>query len=94
MQIIEVKNQQSLLDIAIEHIGDVAAILPIAEANNLALSQHIPPGTHLTIDVTKTVKKVTNIFYQNKYSPASQIMIPPVLGIEEFVIGIDAQILY
>jgi hypothetical protein len=93
MQTIEVKNQQSLLDIAIEHIGDVAAMLPIAEANNLALSQIIPPGTRLTIDATKTTKTVTNIFRQNNFSPASQIPQPPIYGIEEFVIGIDAQIL-
>lgn len=89
MRSINPKNRQSILDIAIEHSGDVAAALDICKQNNISLTQ-IPIHNLQIGDVINA--KITQIFIQENYSPATGIAFPTG-GIEQYIIGIDAQII-
>lgn len=78
------------MDIAIEHCGDAAAALDICIDNNILLTQ-MPTASLQIGDVRNP--KITQLFVSNNYSPATGIVFSPALGIEEFIVGVDAQIL-
>lgn len=71
MRTIKVKEGQSLLDIAIEHCGDVSAAPLIAEINAYAYVNDKPDtGADLIIpDIIN--KHIVNNFTQRGVSPAS-----------------------
>ena len=44
-----VSSGQSLLDICLQELGSVAAAFDLADANNLAITDHLTPGQQLTL---------------------------------------------
>ena len=76
MRIIKVQLGQSLLDIALQYCGDIAAALDIAALNNLPLCDQLAPNTELQVpDIVN--KKVVNHFIEHNHSPASYIIAQP-----------------
>jgi len=60
----KVKQNQSVLDLAIEHGGDITSSFELAKQNNLQVDAVIAPGTELDIhevinpSVSKQFKKI------------------------------------
>lgn len=90
--IIKVLNNQSFLDIAVQHTGSVINAFPIAVANNMSVSEELIPGT--VLQVPESVEYDTEIkdYYQSKgLKPASKIedekiAIIPLSGINYWII--------
>ena len=49
-----VKNNQSLIDVAIEHLGSAELAIDIALLNGISLTDALEPGTSLLLPETKT----------------------------------------
>lgn len=84
---IPVLHNQSFLDIAIQHTGNVLNAFNLARANNRSIAESIPAGT--LIDVPDATIKNTDIlaYYQSqRIRPATEIQpdlieIRPLSGI-------------
>ena len=71
---IEVKAGQDLLDVAVQYTGYAYNAYPIADANELAITDDLAGGEFIKIpDDLITDIKVTNHFVQNGLQPASAI---------------------
>lgn len=72
MPIIKVKEGQTLLDIAVQYLGDASKAFEIAITNGLNFSDDLVIGTELIVgDVAVDKKKVVKIFSENNLIPAS-----------------------
>lgn len=74
MEIIKISEGQTLIDIAIQYLGDASLIFELAEINNIEITENLIPGTSLliikpNIDKTKMIAQ----FKANKTIPASAL---------------------
>lgn len=77
MKEITVISNQSLFDIAIQECGTVSAVLDIAMANNISITQELIPGQKIKIPLTDKVNKdVINYFKGKRQAIATQSFIP------------------
>lgn len=60
----EVKHNQSLLDFAIQHSGNLASVLDYAFLNGLSISDDLTPGAKLSVP-ENTVKDIDIVNYYN-----------------------------
>lgn len=92
-----VLHNQSLLDIAIQHTGSVANVFLIAQANGLAVSDEITPGTDLIIPDTVVLDTDIKTYYTSRaIQPATALTTiiddntePSLEGIGYWIIGDD-----
>lgn len=76
MQTIQVKNGQSLFDIAVQYCGSVSAVSSIVKFNNLSFTEDLVEGQKLFVpDITNI--KVVNDFLNEAFSPANDINLEP-----------------
>lgn len=73
MAIIEVKDNQSLADVAVQYLGDSAAVSDIARLNNISVSDTLMPGQILQLPDAVRNKKVVNYYAKRGLVPASGI---------------------
>jgi len=65
-------SNQSLFDIAIQECGTVSAVMDIAMANNVSITQELIPGQSIKIPITdKLNKDVINYFKGKRQSIAT-----------------------
>lgn len=90
MQVVVLHNQ-SLLDIAIQHIGNVENAFAIAVANGLSVTSEVIVGTALMIPTeAKKENDVWNYYQAKKIQPAtcaSTAQVPAGKGIGWMQIG-------
>lgn len=91
----EVKQGQSLFDIAIELTGDVENIFLIAMANNISITDALESKAKIKI-IGNEKTKIVNIFNQLHY-PATAIsatdtIVPQLEGIDYWAIQLDFQV--
>ncbi len=92
-----VLHNQSLLDIAIQWTGSVANVFLIAQANGLAVSDEITPGTDLIIPDTVVLDTdIKNYYTSRAIQPATALTTiiddntePSPEGIGYWIIGDD-----
>lgn len=85
---ITVRNNQSLLDIAIQYKGTVEAAFAIALANNISLTDDLMTGQELIIPHTKFYNKLILDNYQGKgFLPATAVTDDYVNKIDDPGIG-------
>ena len=53
MNSVIVRDGQSLLDICLQELGDVAAAFELADANGLAITDQLTPGQRLTLPASR-----------------------------------------
>ena len=70
MKEVEVKQGQSLFDIAIQHCGGLDAVFAIAEANNLMPTDMLKAGQRITVPEAGN-KKVAAHYAENGIVPAT-----------------------
>lgn len=76
MQTIQVKNGQSLFDIAVQYCGSVSAVSSIVKFNNLSFTEDLVEGQKLFVpDITNI--KVVNDFLNEAFSPANAVNVEP-----------------
>ena len=88
MQLIEVKNKQSVADIATEHAGSVESAIEIALVNDLSLTEDVEPGVLLQKTGAKN-SEVINFFERELKSPATKSIEEMGSGIGFMKIGVD-----
>jgi len=67
-----VLNDQSLLDVALQHLGDISAIFDLAQKNDISIADDLIPGMILEMPV-KAKSKVVDYYSNNDYKPATAI---------------------
>lgn len=100
MRTITVSEGQSLLDIAVEHCGDVEKAYDIAEMNSIELTEELQPGTSLKVpNVEVDRKATTEMFTAKGLKPATKdngglIELPPLdeEGIDFWAIEDDFEV--
>ncbi len=75
MKTYTVQHQQSLLDIALQELGDVAGIVKIAELNNISITQNLEVGDVLLLPET-TRPQVVKYLRDRKITIATDIPRP------------------
>ncbi|KMQ63004.1 hypothetical protein ACM46_13720 [Chryseobacterium angstadtii] len=69
---IKVLNKQSILDIAIQHTGDVQNCFDIAIANGMAVSDLLTTGKALSVsDITNAKADVLQYYQSKNIKPAT-----------------------
>ena len=67
---IQVHDRQTLLDVAIQHLGDATGALELAVLNNLSLTAELQAGQVLQVDTNQIVNaKVVNYLKQKDVIP-------------------------
>lgn len=75
---VTILHNQSLLDIAVQHTGNIENAFAISAANGLAVSDALTPGTVLMIPENVVYDKDILNYYQSKnIKPATAITILP-----------------
>lgn len=88
MQNIEVKNNQSVADVATEHNGSAEKALELALLNDLSLTEDLQPG-HVLLKSSQGSSEVVNFFIREMKSPATKASEDLQTGIDFMKIGID-----
>lgn len=71
---IMVLHNQSLLDLAIQHTGNVFNAFDIAVANGFSVSDSLVPGSKLMIpDSVKVEKEILNYYTAKSIKPATSL---------------------
>lgn len=86
MQAIEVKYRQSLFDIAIQYTGDVGNAVKIADLNGVSVTDTIPAGTMINVEIDETNNIVRDFTEKGTY-PGT--LAEPDGGIGSMGIGMD-----
>lgn len=69
---ITIKHNQSLLDIAVQEHGTIVAVIDIAKANNIAVTDDLQPGQILNMPVGNiTESNIVNFYKQQSVVPAT-----------------------
>jgi LysM repeat protein len=71
MAAIEVKDNQSLADIAVQYLGDSSAAKDIAQLNGISISTTLVKGQVLQLPDTINNKKIANYYAKRGLVPAS-----------------------
>jgi len=66
MKTYTVQYQQSLLDIALQELGDVSGIVELALLNNIGITEDLEAGQILQIDETKVLKPAVVKYYKDQ----------------------------
>lgn len=88
-----VEQKQSLVDISIQHCGDVIAVFDLALTNDLSLTEELTAGDELLL--TDPIEKQVVDFFANKnLIPATEELVTeqPQQGIGFWRIGIDFKV--
>lgn len=73
-----VSSGQSLFDVAIQELGDVAAVFELADANNLAITDPLPAGLQLLVpDSVLGRPKVVNYFAGRRINTRNTLAAAP-----------------
>lgn len=64
---------QTLLDVAIQHLGDQSAVAALAQANGLDMTATITAGQVLTLP-TVVSKRVVKVMTEGGYKPATNLV--------------------
>jgi len=74
METIIVKHGQTLIDIAIQYLGDASRYVEIIEINNLTITEDIHAGDELIIPTVANEKTaIVSLFDKKNIKPASAI---------------------
>lgn len=65
--------RQSILDIAIQHLGDAQRAFDIALANGRGIADDIEPGDRLTLDEAQRNRRMVQYFTVNALMPATSL---------------------
>lgn len=71
MKIIEVKDRQTVMDVALQYCGSAEAAFEICFLNDFSLSFKIEPGTFLKVPEA-TNQKIVDYYRVNKIEPATE----------------------
>ncbi len=63
---VEVKQGQSLMDVAVQVYGDVQAVYKLAEDNGLEITAQLTPGQLLEVSTDKAMNKAVASFFKRK----------------------------
>lgn len=70
---VTVKTLQTVADIAVQVYGDAAAVVDIANANNITVTTDISPGTVLELPEVVYDKQMQDFCRNNRISPATAL---------------------
>ena len=65
--------RQSILDIAIQHLGDAQKAFDLAMLNDRSITDDIEPGDRLTIDETQRNRRMVQYYSVNALMPATAL---------------------
>lgn len=84
---LSIKQNQNLLDIAVQYTGELDNLMALAQANGISITSALLPGNTL-VEVPVTNKRVTTTFERIEYD-CTTIMRPPMShrGIGYMIIG-------
>lgn len=97
MTTVSTLDNQSLLDIAIQELGDVERVFELAVDNDISITDVIAPGTEISIGVFESEKRmIVSVFSDKSNAPASidnmEDVLPTPNGIGFMQIGNDFKV--
>lgn len=72
--------RQSILDIAIQHLGDAQRAFDIALANGHGIADDIEPGDRLTLDEAQRNRRMVQYYTVNALMPATSLDVVTLEG--------------
>ncbi len=66
----QVKDRQTLLDVALQASGDMESVFDIAQANDISVTEELTVGTEIEVDEVGR-QRVADYLSANKFCPAS-----------------------
>ena len=70
---IKVEDRQTLLDIAIQYLGDSTGAISLAKLNNISITEILMPGRVLIVDTDQMINaKVVNYLLQKDIIPITE----------------------
>ncbi|WP_299460791.1 hypothetical protein [uncultured Microscilla sp.] len=67
---IKVQDRQTLLDVAVQYLGDATGAIELAVLNNLALTEALSPGQVIQVDTDYIINpKVVNYLKDKDVTP-------------------------
>lgn len=70
---IEVLSGQNLLDISLEHTGSLEHVFELVEANEMALTSDLIPGSTLKVETKEKKEKILKFYDRKDTHPATTI---------------------
>ncbi len=61
-----VEEKQTLLDIAIQYLGDATGAIALAKLNNLAITGELSPGQRLSVDARQVINTKVVTYLKEK----------------------------
>lgn len=71
----QVLNTQSLLDIALQELGDISGIFELLELGNLSITDQLTAGSELELPPQPANKQITGYYSAHRLTPATAITI-------------------
>lgn len=90
-----IRNNQSLLDVAVQYRGTAEAAFEIALANNISITDDLTTGQELIIPNTRYYNKIVSEYYEGKgFLPATSVSDDFInnlvdLGIGEMILNLN-----
>lgn len=82
-----VLSNQSLLDIAIQHTGNIKTLFDLALQNNLSITQELKPSTVLVIGTNNAGKEIADYLRRTNEQPATGLSKTQIENLEPQGIG-------
>lgn len=70
---VKVRHNQTLLDIAIQTLGDISGVFLLAELNDLEITQDLKTGMELVFPGTLENKRIVKSYVEKALIPATAI---------------------
>lgn len=80
---------QSLLDIAIQELGDISALFDLAEWAGFSITDELSAGQDLQLPVPPADKQVASYYAAHRITPATAITIDSTSGGDLILEGIE-----
>lgn len=93
-----VRNEQNLLDIALQESGSIQSVFELAGQNNIAITATVIPGMSLLCNKLTGVKEILRYYKENNLFPATgnavelPIDLRPLEGIDYWAIEVDFKV--
>ncbi len=84
MKSVKVLDGQTLVDIAVQELGDAERVMEIAEANEMKVTDDLVSGSEIMVpDFDRTKRSIVNLFSDDANKPASALTVDETEGVGE-----------
>ncbi|MRG45493.1 hypothetical protein GFS24_10225 [Chitinophaga sp. SYP-B3965] len=93
-----VRNEQNLLDIALQESGSILSVFELAIQNNISITATVTPGISLLCNNLSGAKEILRYYKENNLFPATgnavdlPVDLRPLEGIDYWAVEVDFKV--